>query len=170
VTPAELYPDDPYAKRAQFSADRKYRYTLYRAWHATRPLGAFIGANPSYADEEREDTTVTKCMRFAQRWEWGGMFMLNVRAYVSTWPEFVPPGDEGVGPHNDEIILYVVRRLLSGQNIVAAWGHLGGDHALVLARLLAECGVRLLCLGVTRANEPRHPSRIGYNSELVAWP
>jgi hypothetical protein len=132
-------------------------------------MGAFIGANPSYADEVREDTTVTKCIRFAERWGWGGMFMLNVRAFVATDPALVPPDPEGIGPENDSTILRIACAVLQCENIVAAWGHLGGSRGVDVGRYLEAEGVRLYCLGTTRANEPRHPSRIGYATDRVQY-
>lgn len=91
-------------KRAEFSPDRRYRYTLWRTdLQADRELFVtafntvrnaerlnqfvqFIGLNPSTADETNDDPTLKKCMKFAHRWGFGSMCMTNLFAFRATEP------------------------------------------------------------------------------------
>lgn len=96
---------------AIFSADRLYRYTLTRRWDG-RPMMAWIGLNPSTADETEDDPTIRRCTGFAKAWGYGGMVMLNLFAYRATDPKEMmctalirdPIGN----PRNDELIQRVV--------------------------------------------------------------
>lgn len=45
-------------KAAIFSDDKKYRYSLERAWDESLGLVAFIGLNPSIADDAIDDKTI----------------------------------------------------------------------------------------------------------------
>lgn len=75
-----------------FSPCRTWRYTLERVWappegyRGAREVAAFIGLNPSTADEVKNDPTVTRCINYARRWGFHGMFMLNIFALRSTDP------------------------------------------------------------------------------------
>jgi hypothetical protein len=48
---------------------------------------AFIGLNPSTADETTDDPTVRRCVGFAKRWGYDRMVMLNAFAYRATDPK-----------------------------------------------------------------------------------
>jgi hypothetical protein len=85
-------------KTTIFSADRRYRYTLWRDWSKdllcgmdSRPRLAgdqtpnqfvqFIGLNPSTADEKQDDPTIRRCIGFAKAWGYGAMCMTNIFAW-----------------------------------------------------------------------------------------
>jgi len=54
---------------ALFSECRRFRYWLQRTWAADLQTIAFIGLNPSVADNEFDDNTVRKCQIFARQWD-----------------------------------------------------------------------------------------------------
>ena len=53
---------------AKYSACRKYRYALCRNWDESKPYAMIIGLNPSTADENENDPTITRCINFAKSW------------------------------------------------------------------------------------------------------
>jgi hypothetical protein len=73
-------------KAAQFSEDRKYRYSLTRIWDvmADAPLLGMIGKNPSQADEERDDPTIGKEIALGKRLGCSGLFKVNMYDYIAT--------------------------------------------------------------------------------------
>jgi hypothetical protein len=83
---------------ADFSPCRTWRYKLSRRWSLTGPMIAFVGLNPSTADEIDDDPTVRRCIGFARRWGFSGMYMLNVFAYRSTNPRELRTATDPVGP------------------------------------------------------------------------
>src|SRR5688572_12557148 len=90
---------------ARFSECGTYRYVLWRQWNEVNGDVAFVGLNPSTADDEKDDPTIRRCIGFAKRWGYGGVVMLNLFAYRATrpdamWAARVADADI-VGPQND---------------------------------------------------------------------
>ena len=157
----------PDASGAVFSPCRTWRYVLWRRWADGR-MAAFIGLNPSTADEQEDDATIRRCIGFARRWQCSGFYMLNLFAYVATYPRDLRLAADPIGPENDAAL-----ELYAGlaDPLVAAWG--GDGHELqrtrqVLSRLQAA-DVPLHCLGRTKDGAPRHPSRLAYAAELERY-
>ena len=71
---------------AEFSACRKYRYALWRTWDESKPYPMIIGLNPSTADENENDPTITRCINFAKSWGYGGVCVINLFVYCATVP------------------------------------------------------------------------------------
>lgn len=146
---------------AEFSPCGRYRYTLERQWNlgpydpqARRVLWVML--NPSTADEERNDPTVTRCVLFSQRWGFDGLVVVNLFALRATDPRdlYRAHPDEVVGEENDQ---HIVSQRLRCHRVVAAWGAHGAlqGRASEVLHLLAPDPV--LCLGRTTLGYPRHP-------------
>lgn len=145
---------------AVFSEDQKYRYILWRVWDPSlfghKGEVAFIGLNPSTADEAQLDPTLRRCADYAERWGYGMVTMLNLFAYRATNPHDMAAADDPVGPENDAHITIAIKR---AKMVVACWGvhgtYQGRDKEIVrLARLE---GVRLHYLRLTKDGIPCHP-------------
>lgn len=93
---------------AVFSDDDEalYRYRLSRWWDASKPSCTFVMLNPSTAeaDPETDDPTVQKCRRYAARWGYGSLEVVNVFAWRSTDPLVLPKLKDPIGPENDRAI------------------------------------------------------------------
>jgi len=141
---------------AQFSFDRRYRYKLWREWDSTKGCVAFIGLNPSTADEKKNDPTVTRCINYAKAWGDGRLVMLNIFSFMATDPKEMKNYHEPVGPDNDEAILAVASQ---ADLVVVCWGAHGAhlDRGMRVATLLAARDVEMTCLGTTTAGHPKHP-------------
>jgi hypothetical protein len=146
---------DGYAS-ATFSDDRAYRYGLTRTWDDERPPAVFVMLNPSTADGRKNDATITRCTRFAQREGCGGLIAVNLFALRATRPVHLREHPDPVGAWNDGFIREHCR---PGRLLIAAWGvngaYLGRDEAVL--RILADAGVTVNCLGMTAGGAPRHP-------------
>lgn len=139
---------------ARFSDDRVYRYTLTRVWDEGKKHVAFVGLNPSTADERTDDPTIRRCIRFARDWGYGGLLMVNLFALRATDPKALLEHDDPVGPDNDTVLRTVHAR---SALIVAAWGanSAAGDRATNVAGELLIRGFTVLDL--TKHGHPRHP-------------
>ncbi len=139
---------------AEFSPCRTWRYCLWRRWSRRGPTAAFIGLNPSTADETRDDPTVRRCIRFAQGWGYGRMFMLNIFAYRSTDPRLLRNVADPIGPGTNAAIVRICRR---AKLVVACWGQWGKlfERGGAVAHLLGDSP--LYCLDTTRDGHPKHP-------------
>jgi len=155
---------------AKLSDDRAYRYALWRHWswegHANCVM--FVGLNPSTADETKNDTTISKCIGFAKRWGYGGIYILNLYALRATHPIDLVVADDPWGPGNLEAFGYYRSRV---GLIVACWGALecrcrpSLRWQSTIAMVLDELAKPVVCLGKTADGSPRHPSRLGYSTE-----
>ena len=152
---------------ARFSPCRTWRYKLWRRWSPAGPMVAFIGLNPSTADEINDDPTVRRCLGFARRWGFGGMYMLNVFAYRSTNPRALMAAADPVGPRNGAALRTTCRRC---DMVVVCWGVWGRlcDRGEVVIELLG--GMPIHCLGTTREGHPKHPLYLRSSTMPVRFP
>ncbi len=151
---------------AAFSADRKYRWWLTRQWG--RKLGnlcAFIGLNPSTADETQDDPTIRRCITFAESWEHDGLLMLNLFAYRSTDPTELNRARESgidiIGQENyAEDLIQRLGKQFDVSRIIAAWGTgwwSQRGHALAYEARNSRHRMKFDCLMKTSKGDPKHP-------------
>jgi hypothetical protein len=159
------------ASGAIFSHCLRYRFELWRNWGTGRKL-AFIGLNPSTADETRNDPTVTRCINFAKRDGFAGMVMLNIFGLRSTDPALIlSPSFEPVGQGNDAAILKWLKRH-SDVLAVACWG----SHRSVAVReadvvaLAVKAKNALHCFGVNQDGSPKHPLYLRGDTMIRPFP
>ena len=151
-----------------FSPCRKYRYVLKCRWNdlfEEKPI-AWIGLNPSTADEFQLDPTLTRIKGFSESFGFNCFYMLNIFAFRATDPNKMKQHAEPVGPENDRHILGTCRNC---RTVVAAWGNHGtyldrGRH--VISMLKAE-GIQLTCLKVSKEGNPVHPLYLPGKSVLI---
>jgi hypothetical protein len=152
---------------AHFSDCRTWRYALWRHWdwQGYANCAMFIGLNPSRADEHKNDTTISKCIGFAKRWGYGGIYMLNLYAFAATYPIDMVQSEDPIGPGNDEAFGYYRSRV---GLIVACWGSLEVRYRprvqwhTRIQRVMDCVAAPVDCLGTTQDASPRHPSRLAY--------
>jgi len=152
---------------AVFDHTRSYRFLLWRFWD-DRPRVLFIGLNPSTANEISEDPTIRRCISFAQKWGYGGIYFCNTLAYVSTDPRRLT---RDVAPHKANIPAINMAHGLSVLT-VCCWGD--GIELVENGRSIAEHVEELvrpaMCFGLTQKGNPRHPLYLDGNSELQELP
>lgn len=158
-------------KSAVFSEDRLYRYTLQRTWNSHIPPALFVGLNPSTADEEIDDPTIRRCIRFASDWGYGGLLMGNLFAFRATNPTDLPcigsasalspvgeytPWIRGQRENVNDAHLKQMAKVAG--ITVAAWG---ATRMPVGWRMRPAQVMDLLqslhCIGLTKGGHPRHP-------------
>lgn len=152
---------------AHFSPDRAHRYWLVRQMSTSPGIAAFVGLNPSTADETVDDPTIRRCIAFAEAWGYGRMVMLNIHAFRSTDPKGLLTAEDPVGPENHRTVLNLAR---GADVVVVAWGanplH---ARAMLLAQALGQIeGVK--CFGLTKDGHPKHPLYLSRSTPLVDWP
>lgn len=59
----------------------RYRYLLWRTWDMTRPRLLWVLLNPSTADDQTDDPTLRRCIRFSRDWQYGGLEIVNLFAF-----------------------------------------------------------------------------------------
>ena len=142
-------------KKANISKDKIYRYTLSRTWDSTKPTVLFIGLNPSIADENIDDPTITRCINFAKDWGYGTLLMANLFAFRSTYPKEIYLIDDPIGKDNDHYILECVKQ---SDLIIACWGNNG--TYMDREKFIKELVPNLYCLQKNKNGTPHHPLRL----------
>lgn len=155
-------------RTAVFSPCRTWRYQLFRQWSWWLPLATFICLNCSTADETQDDPTVRRCIRYAYDWGYGGLIMTNLFAFRATDPRVMKATPDPVGPKND---WYLKSGAIQSEIVVAAWGNHGGyrGRSQEVVEFLRQMEVNLMCLGITKTGEPKHPLYLPKNQEVMKY-
>ncbi|MBA7658592.1 hypothetical protein ES703_66551 [subsurface metagenome] len=151
---------------AVFDQHRAYRFVLWRFWKDA-PRVLFVGLNPSTANELENDPTIRRCLGFADKWGYGGMYFCNLYSYVSTEPRLLS-SEEAL--HAANIPAITMAKSLSVLAI-AAWGD--GVELVENGKSVAEHIRKLiepsLCFGLTQKGNPKHPLYLPSEAELVDY-
>jgi len=154
---------------ADFSPCRAWRYRLWRRWGPGSAV-AFVGLNPSTADEGGDDPTIRRCLGYARDWGYDALEVVNLYGWRSTLPAPLWDGStsDPVGPDNDRVLGAVAR---SADLVVAAWGAFPRARARAEAvrTLLEETGCTPMILDLTAQGWPRHPLYARRALRPVAW-
>lgn len=147
---------------ATLSPDGTYRYRLVRTWDPSGPTATFVLLNPSTADAEADDRTVTRCVKYAAGMGFGRLVVVNLFALRSSDPADLGAHPAPVGPENDRHVEAAAR---AADRVVVGWGNAGGERERsreITDRLDGD----LYAIGTTAAGHPRHPSRTAYETPV----
>lgn len=156
---------------ATISDDGRYRYDLTRIWGDGR-MALWIMLNPSTADADIDDPTIRRVRAFTQREGLDGCVVVNLFALRSTDPMAILASDDPDGPANalTHNRWFTSRRI---SLVVAAWGawpeRFGRNAAFFGHRIViqaAQAGHQVMCLGVTKGGQPRHPLYVKRDTPL----
>jgi hypothetical protein len=155
---------------ALFSSDRRYRYWLLRTWDLEKPRVAFVGLNPSTADEREDDPTIRRCIGFAKLWGYGGLLMLNMYAFRSTkpgkmWEKHRNGGDIVGGKQNYVEAMQNYIAEFDVEQVIAAWG----SDKLTRHVTFKTASWKLDCLKINDDGQPGHPLYLPYMAERQPW-
>lgn len=161
---------------ATFSADDVYRYALARIWDDHATMLVVCATNPSTADHEQTDPTLSKLLHYAKRDGYGGLILVNVAAFRATDPRALIvenrklAGVSVEGEHNQEVIRRALEMPLLAR-AVAAWGAPKGPLFRHLTARAKTNGSRRSwhCLGVTKDGHPRHPLYLRNDAAIRPW-
>lgn len=149
---------DTKADTAIYSDCEKYRYVLTRRFDQDNSkVCNFIMLNPSTATAWKNDPTVARCCKYAQRWGYGALIVTNIFAYRATDPKEMKSQDSPFGDDN----AYWLRMAAEMSELrVCAWGTNGAfrhqDKAIIWL-MKQEPSQELHCLEVTKHGYPKHP-------------
>lgn len=154
-------------RSAIFSDDKKYRYKLERTFNEDLLKVAFVGVNPSIADDIDDDKTIIKCINYAKNWGYGGIVMVNLFAYISTDPSVLKIIDKPIGADNDKYLNEVFNSQGTVGKIICCWGENGkllGRDQEVLKMI-----DKPYCLKINVDKSPAHPLYLSSNLEPIDY-
>ncbi|WP_320168129.1 DUF1643 domain-containing protein [Mangrovibacterium marinum] len=156
--------NDNVQKDAILSDDNLYRYVLARVFDKDKPMVAFVGLNPSTADDKDDDPTIRKCIRYCTQWKFGGFYMVNLFAIRSSDPNEIYRVDDPVGTNNDEHLVEVFKKV---EKVIFCWGNAGGYRGrnLDVSKLVENP----YCLKINGTGEPAHPLYLSRSLEPIEY-
>ena len=108
-------------KEAIISPSGKFRYSLVREWDTELPSIMFLMLNPSIADGTINDPTVNKCIKYAQSWGYGCLFIGNLFSYISTDPQGLLNENNPTGGWRNLDEINAMAKLCD--KVLCCWGH-----------------------------------------------
>lgn len=148
---------------AEFSKDRKYRYVLWRIWDSQKPFIAIIGLNPSRAHESKNDNTITKVVKVARNNGFGGVYMLNLFALVTPYPEELQASDNPLGDNDG----WIEKISAKCSKVVFAWGNF--KEAQERAKDVIKMFPDALCFVQNKNGSPKHPLYCKDNTKFIPF-
>jgi hypothetical protein len=164
------HPDLVGGAAAVFDRTRTYRYVLIRHW-GSGSVALVVMLNPSTASATEDDHTIRRCLHFARQAGCGALVVVNLFALCATDPDALLHHADPAGELNEQVLAAAAALNAHTQVglVLAAWGAssplVAGQDETVLG-ILTRAGLDVLCLGVTAGGLPRHPSRVGNDTEL----
>ena len=138
-------------KEAQFSECGKYRYTLTRIWNLSDPIAMCIGLNPSTADAQDDDTTITNLSKLLFNNGYGSLIMTNLFALISPNPDDLRSCPDPV-KDNDKWLDAAFNKC---DDVIFCWGAF--KQADYRAKKIIDRFPSALCFGKTPTGKPLHP-------------
>lgn len=132
-----------------------------------------VGLNPSTANEEKPDLTLSKVMGFANKNNYDGFVMLNLYPKRATDPTELPQNEnlEDLQQNYNEIQSLLEE--FDTFDILASWGenitkrNYLKKSLFEIFKIVEKNNGKWKKIGeLTKSGHPRHPSRIAYSKEI----
>jgi hypothetical protein len=140
--------------------------------HANNPLIG-IGLNPSTADDQKPDQTISRMLGFAERNGFDGFIMFNLYPKRTPYPDRLPKRiDRSLAEENHRRIEQQLQNYPNAK-LLAAWGSIIEvrpylkRELTVIKSISDQFDLDWLQIGSpTLSGHPRHPSRAAYSMGL----
>ena len=106
-------------REAEFSIDKKDRYSLKREWDKSKNQILYIMLNPSMADDKNDDPTIRRLIDFTRKFEYGGFLVGNIFTTITPNPKEIDRS-KGISDKNFEELFKLINKV---DLIVYAWGN-----------------------------------------------
>jgi hypothetical protein len=154
------------ASGASFDCSGRYRYSLYRQFDSGEGILTMIMLNPSRADGQYNDPTITRCIRFAHENGFRQLTVVNLFAFRATAPTDLKRARNPVGRENNT---YIEQATIVSALTLIAWGNHGQflSRDVEVLELLKSCALH--CLGTNKGGSPKHPLYVPANQKLLVY-
>lgn len=147
-------------KGAEFSECGKYRYRLWRIWDESKPTAMCIGLNPSTANASKNDNTINILIRVLKSLGYGGFYMMNLFAWISSKPEDLLTCDDPLNG-NDWHLAETSKKC---DDIIFCWGNF--KQATDRIKVVTDVFKTAKCFGFNANGTPWHPRALSYKGLL----
>ena len=147
-------------REAEFSIDKKERYSLKREWDKSKNKILYIMLNPSLADDKNDDPTIRRLINFTKKFNYGGFLVGNIFTTITPNPKEIDKS-KGMSDKNFEKLLNLINKV---DKIVYAWG-----NSVEEPQHLKELILSPKCFGKNLNGTPKHPLYLPKNSLLIDY-
>jgi hypothetical protein len=141
---------------AEFSSCGKYRYKLWRIWDESLPKVMCIGLNPSTANSIKPDPTITNLTKALKILGYGGFYMMNLFAWISSHPEDLLTCTDALGENDGK--LKEVEAICD--DVIVCWGNFKQAEARI--KQVLPNYPKAKCFGFNQNGTPMHPLAMMY--------
>ena len=147
-------------REAEFSIDKKERYSLKREWDNSKNKILYIMLNPSLADDKNDDPTIRRLINFTKKFNSGGFLVGNIFTTITPNPKELDKS-KGMSDKNFEELIKLINKV---DQIVYAWG-----SSIEEPQLLKKLVLSPKCFGKNVNGTPKHPLYLPKDSKLIAY-
>ena len=147
-------------REAEFSIDKKERYSLKREWDKSKNKILYIMLNPSFADDKNDDPTIRRLINFTKKFNYGGFLVGNIFTTITPNPKELDKS-KGISDKNFEELIKLINKV---DQIVYAWG-----SSIEEPQLLKKLVLSPKCFGKNVNGTPKHPLYLPKDSKLIAY-
>ena len=147
-------------REAEFSIDKKERYSLKREWDKSKNKILYIMLNPSLADDKNDDPTIRRLINFTKKFNYGGFLVGNIFTTITPNPKELDKS-KGMSDKNFEELIKLINKV---DQIVYAWG-----SSIEEPQLLKKLVLSPKCFGKNFNGTPKHPLYLPKNSKLIDY-
>ena len=147
-------------REAEFSIDKKERYSLKREWDKSKNKILYIMLNPSFADDKDDDPTIRRLINFTKKFNSGGFLVGNIFTTITPNPKELDKS-KGMSDKNFEELIKLINKV---DQIVYAWG-----SSVEEPQLLKKLVLGPKCFGKNLNGTPKHPLYLPKNSKLESF-
>ena len=145
-------------RRAEFSIDKKERYSLKREWDKSKNKILYIMLNPSFADDKDDDPTIRRLINFTKKFNSGGFLVGNIFTTITPNPKELDKS-KGMSDKNFEELIKLINKV---DQIVYAWG-----SSIEEPQLLKKLVLNPKCFGKNLNGTPKHPLYVPSQTKLI---
>jgi len=161
---------------AIFDPTERYRYVLTRELDpANQRRMLCVALNPSTANADVNDPTVTRLMGYARRWGYGHLTVCNIFAFRGTDPRSLYQVADPIGPENDA---HISEQARLHDLVLCGWGNHGcevksahGDFTKRGRQVqqVLEVASDPRIFGLTGKLQPLHPLYLASDMPAIPW-
>ena len=145
-------------REAEFSIDKKERYSLNREWDKSKNKILYIMLNPSLADDKNDDPTIRRLINFTKKFNSGGFLVGNIFTTITPNPKELDKS-KGMSDKNFEELIKLINKV---DQIVYAWG-----SSIEEPQLLKKLVLNPKCFGKNLNGTPKHPLYLPSQTNLI---
>lgn len=145
-------------REAEFSIDKKERYSLNREWDKSKNKILYIMLNPSLADDKNDDPTIRRLINFTKKFNSGGFLVGNIFTTITPNPKELDKS-KGMSDKNFEELIKLINKV---DQIVYAWG-----SSIEEPQLLKKLVLNPKCFGKNLNGTPKHPLYLPSQTKLI---